>query len=79
MRIKQSDSDAIDAMRNNRYSVATLLTLTLRMTHKHIQHRRKTALQTTTSLQFFEKIAQSGFAVSSPINMIGELIFGINV
>ncbi len=32
MRIIKSDSDAIDATRNNRYSVAPLLTLTLRMT-----------------------------------------------
>ena len=32
LRLLLPDSDAIDATRNNRYSVAPLLTLTLRMT-----------------------------------------------
>ena len=66
MRFGQSDSDAIDATRNNRYSVAALLTLSLRMTVKpNEQNDKKTLLPVISTAQLtparhFDRAKASG-------------------
>ncbi len=67
-RTGQSDSDAIDATRNNRYSVASPLTLSLRMTAVKANDILFYKLITAQKMQPAQDIPCAGFLLR--INLI---------